>query len=237
MKLRNRFVFLLALSLATPPSVLWAQGQFVVTPDQTPRISVSGRAQLTALPDRADVSVGVLVENPDLRAAQEELAETVRRLLAMTERLGVPAEHVRTNALNVEARYDDSETVFIEYVVTRDFDVELHDVSLVEAFFEGAVEAGANREFWVSLSSTREEELQKHVLDNAIDDARRQAERAASRLGMRIAGVRYVDLEPSHGTSSASTFRPGAGTFLPGKIRFSRSVEVTFVMAGAPSGG
>jgi uncharacterized protein YggE len=137
---------------------------------------------------------------------------------------------------SVEPRYDPEHvTRLLGFEVTRSITVTLRDLAKLDALLDGAVQAGANRNFDVSVSTSQEERLRKEALQKALDDARVQASFAAERLGVRLGVVRSINLTSGGGTintsvASAQTFGSPSAKFLPGVIRISASVSVDFTL-------
>lgn len=71
----------------------------------------------------------------------------------------------------------------------------------------------------------------------ALADARRRADDAAARLGLRITGIRSVDLAPLQSGAYEESAGSGAGgssptRISPGRQEFSATVRVVYTVAG-----
>jgi len=138
----------------------------------------------------------------------------------------------KKTAVNIEPRYEDDRSGRLRgYEVTRSVTIVLSDLAKLDPFLDGAVQAGANHEFEVTLTSSRGEELRKQALMLALEDAKTQAQFAAGQLGARIGPVRSIDLNSERaGVLASARIAPGspAARFLPGTIRITSQVLVVF---------
>jgi len=212
----------------TRPSV--AQQMF--KPDTTRTVSVTGRGSVTAVPDTASADVGVSVVGPDARKAKAAVDSSVARILSMARGLGIPEADLKTAAINIWPRFDDNNPTHPrEYEVTQSVTVMIRDLSKLDAFLDGAVQAGANRDFSVTLSSSREVEWRQQALKHAIDAAKEQAEAAAHQLNLRLAGVKTITVNPTPGFVPIGLARGASADspkFLPGTLTIEADVTVVF---------
>ena len=213
----------------TRPSV--AQQMF--RPDTTRTVSVTGRGSVTAAPDTASADVGVSIVDPDARKAKVAVDSSVARILSLARGLGIPDADLKTAAVNIWPRFDDNNTHPREYEVTQSVTVVIRDLSKLDAFLDGAVQAGANRDFNVTLSSSREVEWRQQALKLAIDAAKEQAEAAAHQLNLRLGAVRTITVNPTPGFVPISLARGASADspkFLPGTLKIEADVAVVFLI-------
>lgn len=223
--------FMLVCAALLAASLAQAQ-QLVLVPDPTPKITVDGSGVIFTAPDEAAVSLGVYILEKDLQKAKIASDEAMSRLLHVASELGLNPEEVSSSALNIEPQYSNESTPqFLGYEVSRSMDVTLNDLSKLDTLVDRAIKAGANRDFSITLRSSKEKELKEQALVLAAQDARRQAERIAGALGAKVGDVKNVG-SASRGTSAAmaSTLSFGRGTFQAAKIRIEASLSVSFLL-------
>jgi uncharacterized protein YggE len=204
-------------------------------PDTTRTVSVTGRGSVTAVPDTASADVGVSVVDPDARKAKAAVDATVAKIVSLAKGLGVAEADLRTAAVNIEPRYDENNHARLRgYEVSQSVTAVIHDLTKLDAFLDGAVQAGANRDFNVTLSSSREVALRQQALRLAIDAAKEQADAAARQLNVRLGAVRSINLNPVSygGVSLASARAVGSDSarFLPGTLKIDADVSVVFLI-------
>jgi uncharacterized protein len=159
-------------------------------------VSVTGSGEVKAQPDMAYVTLGVEARRPTLAEARAEVNATVERLLALTRELKIEPKFVDSTRLQVQPdyRWDEksSSQVLLGYVVSRQVDVELHDLDRLGTLLEKSVSAGVNQVGGARLDSSRRKELERAALTQAVDDARLNAEALARAAGAKLGPVQSL---------------------------------------------
>ena len=159
-------------------------------------VSVTGSGEVKAQPDMAYVTLGVEARRPTLAEARAEVNATVERLLALTRELRIEPKFVDSTRLQVQPdyRWDEksSSQVLLGYVVSRQVDVELHDLDRLGTLLERSVSAGVNQVGGVRLDSSRRKELERAALTQAVDDARLNADALARAAGAKLGPVQSL---------------------------------------------
>jgi uncharacterized protein YggE len=165
--------------------------------DEAPRlINVTGTGEVKAQPDMAYVTLGIEARKPTLAAARAEVTTAVDKLLALAKELKVDPKHVDSTALQVQPEYrwneQDSQRVLLGYLVSRQVEVELHDLERLGPLLERAVSAGANQVTSARLDSSRRKALEREALAKAVEDARLDAEALAQAAGIKLGAVHML---------------------------------------------
>ena len=159
-------------------------------------VSVTGSGEVKAQPDMAYVTLGVEARRPTLAEARAEVNATVERLLALTRELRIEPKFVDSTRLQVQPdyRWDEksSSQVLLGYVVSRQVDVELHDLDRLGTLLERSVSAGVNQVGGARLDSSRRKELERAALTQAVDDARLNADALARAAGAKLGTVQSL---------------------------------------------
>jgi uncharacterized protein len=205
-------------------------------------VSVTGSGEMKAQPDMAYVTLGVEARKPTLAEARTEVNATVERVMALTRALKIEPKFVDSTRLQVQPdyRWDEkaSQQVLLGYLVSRQVDVELHDLDQLGTLLEKSVSAGVNQLGGARLDSSRRKELERAALTQAVDDARLNADalaRAASaRLGpvhsLNTAGPMPVPMyaERAMSVAAASKADGAAESYQPSEMKFTASVSAQF---------
>jgi len=206
----------------------------ILTPDTSKTVSVTGHGSVSTVPDTASADVGVSVVDSDARKAKAAVDATVAKILSVAKGLGVAEVDLRTAAVNIEPRYDEKDRTRLRgYEVTQSVTATIHDLSKLDSFLDGAVQAGANRDFNVTLSSSREAALKQQALKLAIDAAKEQADAAARQLNVRLGAVRSINLNTGNYGQASLASRVSvsdSSRFLPGTITIDANVGVVFLI-------
>lgn len=205
-------------------------------------LTVGGEGEVEVAPDRADVSFAVEASEKNLADAEKIVSAGVARLLKLCESLGVPKSAVRSAQLNVHPQYDSgvvsSRPRIVGYLVSRQVDVDLRDLSKLGKLLQGAVESAANRVSGVAFGSSKKDEHQRAALALAAQDARANAEVLASAMGVKLGRLHALTASESGGVPQPMPFEmrkmamasaPAADqTYEAGQIRFQASVTAEY---------
>jgi hypothetical protein len=198
-----------------------------------PTITVSGSGEVHVDPDLAVVRLGVLAQDEDASAAQQEANRVARGILDGVEALGVPAEAVQTSRLVLSPVYDQPrpqdrsrEPRISAYRASNVVRVRLADLTRVGPVIDAAVKAGANQVEGVDFQLEDDSAARQEALTKAVEEARAKAATIASALGVSLGPV----LEANEGGVSIDVPRFSAG---PRMLAMeARSSEPTPVSAG-----
>jgi len=213
------------LVLGAAPTIAVAQQPAAVLPAAVPTIRVSGTGEVKVTPDQAHIDLAVESFASTAKAASEENARTMERVIQALVRAGVPRTEIQTRNYAVYPEYlpnDTSNTPRIRgYRVSNMVTARTTDLARVGTLLDVALGAGANRVEGVRFSLKNPAEASNRALQNAVQQARSSAEAMASALGVRLGRV----LDAS---SSAEPPRP-----LPVMMRM--DMEMASYAAKAPT--
>jgi len=215
-----------------------------VMSDDTARVvTVSGRGEVSVEPDRAQVSLSIMVRSEQQQAAQREVDDTVDAVLRLTDKLDIPRKDVRTTRLNInpEFRWDKntSERKITGYMIQRTVEVNLKELEKLGGLMQRATSAGVNQVSPPVLGAENEDEHRREALARAATDARLNAETLAQSLDARLGKVRRItSSDVIHHPAPMPRMRmesrammadaQGAETYTPGEIKYSAAVTVEF---------
>ena len=206
-------------------------------------VSVSGEGEVKARPDMAYVTLGVEARKPTLAEARTLVTTAIDKLLALTRELKIDPKHVDASQLQVQPEYrwneKDSQRVLLGYVVSRQVDIELHELDKLGALFERAVSAGINQVGGARLDSSRRKDLEREALAKAVDDARLNAETLARASGTKLGLVQSLSAasvmppQPLYKERMAMVTAQAADmaaeqSYESGEMRFSASVSAQY---------
>lgn len=153
-------------------------------------LPVTGEAVILVTPDQVVVTLGIEVREPQLSAAQEKFDAAAKQVDAAIATLGITADQVRTDCLEIAPYYHGNSTqarlVPEYYRINRVMAVTFKDTKLVDRLISTALTAGATHVLDVDFRTT---ELRKHR-----DEARRLAIRAARDKATLLVGEIGRDL-------------------------------------------
>lgn len=169
------------LALAAPPAT---------ADDDGPVITTSGEGRVEVAPDIAWLSFGVSARRPTVKAARDEVARVVDGLIRLARDTGLGDEDIATAAVSVSPEFDwDPETRqrrMLGYVVSRDIQLRLKDLSRLGELTEKALGLGVTDASPARFDTSRRDEIENEALAAAAKDARARAAVLAGALGARI---------------------------------------------------
>jgi len=211
---------------------------------QMPRtISVSGTGTIDATPDIARLSLAVQRRDTNMQVARDATIKVSKAFLALCTKLGIKESKIRTSGLTIqpEYRWDEKENkqIFTGYFVQRQLQVEINDLDKLGDVIEGAIDAGVNEVSPPQLDSSKRKELNRDALAAATADAKANAERIATSLGVKLGPVRTVVAggaapppmpmqEMRMAAMAMSDGAAKASNYVPGEISFESRVDATF---------
>jgi uncharacterized protein YggE len=163
---------------------------FQVPDDQEPAVTVSGRGEVEAEPDRAVIYFAVETEGESAREAGEANAALMTEVTAAVRAAaqGIDGFEVTTSGYSLSPRYTVPEGDRIQeisgYVARNSLQVTVDDVSRVGTLIDTALGAGANRVANLSFEVRDPEPFRAEALRDAVLTARAEAEVMANALGM-----------------------------------------------------
>lgn len=140
-------------------------------------MTVYGRGNIKVKPDIAMASIGVIVENKDLKAAQAQSIEKATRILDTLKRMGIKERDIKTENYTITPEYDyiEGKQVFRTYKITNTFRVTLRDLSRIGEIIDAAVASGANVVNSITFTVENPEKYYNQALKIAVRNALEKA--------------------------------------------------------------
>ena len=230
-------------SIAAIALLLGAATAASAEPPEPHLITVIGHGVVHAPPDRATVTLGILVRGPALETVRADANRVTGALLAVTRELKIDDRDVRTTRISVSPEWESADAKHARrlagYVVERQIIVELKDLDRLGELVEKGLSAGANLASEPLLDSSRRADLEREALGRAVADARLNAAAVARALDGGVGAVHRVDqggIAPMPVQRMAMARVGEAATFQTGELAFDATVTASFqfVASGAP---
>lgn len=154
-------------------------------------VSVSASGSVSAVPDIAHVSTGVVTEAETARDALSKNTAAMRALIDGLKSLSIDGKDIRTSQINVEPRYqqfkDGRPPVINGYRVVNQVGITQRDVARLGEVLDKVVSLGANQfggiRFEVSRAEALKDEARKQAMENAVRRAQLYATAAGAAVG------------------------------------------------------
>jgi uncharacterized protein len=188
--------------LLTPRAARAVDPTGATAPEHT--ISVTGSGLVKIAPDVADLSVGVSITRPTVKAARADAATAMTAVIAAIKKLGVADADIQTSGLSLNAVYDynnGNKPKITGYQVSNTVTATIRDLDKVSDVVDGAMNAGATDMNGLTFRVNDPAAAQAQARDAAVKDARSKADALAKAAGVAITGVATI-------SESATTPQP-----------------------------
>lgn len=170
---------------APPPPVVGG-------PERTIRVEGLGEAKVA--PDEAFITLAMETLAPTAKAAAEDNARKMDKVIAALVQAGIPRKDIETSNYTVYPEYQppvrpDEAAKLKGYRVSNMVEVHVRELARVGALLDTALGAGANRVDSVRFGLSKPETVQGEALRNAVERARQSAQVLASSLGVKLGPV------------------------------------------------
>lgn len=170
---------------------------------QNNTITVTGVGKAQAVPDEGTISFGVRAEDADQNKAQEEVEESVSKIIEDLEEKGISEGDVKLQNYNVYPRYDYIENVCVEgercisgervlsgYEVNQSIVITIKDIEISGEILALLGNDGATNingpHFVVEDKTVYEQEARAEAISNARAEAKSLAKQLDVKLGKMV---------------------------------------------------
>lgn len=201
------------------------------------RLTVTGEGTVTAAPDEAIITIGVINESPNLSAAQKENADKTAAVIQALMSLGIPQSDIQTYVYRIEPQYnyENGQQIFRGYRVEHQLQVTVKDISKTGQVIDQAVAAGANSVSSIQFSVSNPNAFYNQALTIAIRNAQEKAISMARALQVTLQPVPVIvqelsqPLPPRPIPFQAAMLAQSAETPIqPGENKIMATVKVEF---------
>jgi len=177
-------------------------------------ITVTGTGEVTSRPDIALLTLGV---NTGLQqtaeAALSELAREFEAVVAAVKAQGVAEEDIKTTNLSINPRYNfaDGRQTLAGFEASESIRVKVRELHRAGETLSAATREGVNQAGDISFEVDDPQDLQLQAQENAIRQARENAERLAEALDARLGKVKRFSSSQGGVTPVPIPFRAELG--------------------------
>lgn len=163
------------------------------TTNKQSTFDVTGEGEITAVPDRAEINLGIQVSDSSVQKVQERGNQVINKINQDLLTMGIEKQDIKTINYNLYPNYDyrtGTQTI-TNYALNVNLQVKAKDFSKVTQIVDTATKDGANQIGGVTftLSEDKRREVEKEVRVVAIKRAKEKAEELASLSGVRLGKI------------------------------------------------
>lgn len=153
-------------------------------------LNVTGQGTVTATPDIAYITLGVMTEDVDAKVAQQENAKAMNEVIKQIKNSGVKNEDIKTSNYNIypKTTYNDKtgESKIVGYTVNNSVVVTVRDISKVGNVIDIAAANGVNLSNGISFGLSDYEKYYNEALKQAVKIAKNRATTIGGSLGITV---------------------------------------------------
>ncbi len=210
-------------------------------------LSVIGHGKVAAMPDVADINLGIVTEAATAKDALRINSEAMTTLHKALEAKGVAPKDIETTQIQVSPIYSQptpgaqprgGEFVpkVVGYRVVNAVEVTARQIGKLGELLDNLVEAGANQVNGISFRVEKAEQLMDEARKRAVADAKRKAELLATETKVVLGPARMITeagsspLRPNYlGGPAYSTMSPrSAPPVAAGEQELSVSIQISY---------
>lgn len=208
-------------------------------------LSTSGMATADVKPDKVTIIVGVETTNKTAKAALSSNAAALNKVLEVLLAAGVKKNETSTSSFSVSPNYNYSQgqNKITGFTVANSIQIQSSNVNGTAKWIDTAVSSGgANtiNSINFALSDNRSGEVKNNLIKQAVIDARSKADIAASALGLKIIGVKSVNLneleqeppapQPLAMTAAIQARTASATPIIAGQQKISVNISISWLI-------
>jgi uncharacterized protein YggE len=208
--------------------------------DQPPEhtISVVGSGKVTVIPDMATIRLGVVIERPTAKAARNDAAAVMTRVVAAIRKLGIEDRDIATSVVSLGPVYDyrqGSTPKIRAYQLQNIVTVTVRKLDTMSDVIDDTVAAGATSVDGITFDVADRAAAEANAREAAVKDAKAKAQTLADGVGVRITGVASMSEQVStpvwYGRAYAAAEAGDASTpILAGSTDVVITVSVSFLI-------
>ena len=165
-------------------------------------LSVIGTATTIEKPDKVIVSLGVETTNKTANIALTANSNIMNKVIDVLKTTGVRENETSTSSFNISPNYNYSQfsgntgRIIVGFTVSNSIQIESPNTQNVSKWIDTAIAAGANiiNNIDFTLSDKKLQDIKTSLIKKAIADARTKADIAASAAGLKVIGVKSINL-------------------------------------------
>lgn len=210
--------------------------------DQLYTITIEGEGKVTAVPDIAQISLGLQTDKTTVTEAQRENTAKVNKIVSDLKELGIEGKDIKTDNYSVYPRYDwaDGRQILRGYTVTQSLGIKIRNLDAIGTVLEKATANGANQIGGLNFTIDEPETLKQQAREKALEQAKQKAESLSKVAGVKLGRLVsfnenssggypiYSRLDMLKGLSSAGEAAAPAPDIEPGSQDITVNVTVTY---------
>jgi uncharacterized protein len=166
-------------------------------------LSLTGTATTTVKPDKVTISLGVETTNKTANAALTSNSKIMNKVIDLLKAARVKDNETSTSSFSISPNYNYSRSSdiagrrIVGFTVSNSIQIQSTNINNISKWIDTAIAAGVNTVDRIDfgLSDKKLEVTKTNLIKQAMQEARAKADILASAAGMKVVGVRSIDLD------------------------------------------
>ena len=220
-----------------------AQGTISISPQQNTGIWVTGTGEVMAVPDIAELSLGIEARADTVDEAQTQASETMHDVMEALKDNGVAEKDIQTQRFSIypvtKWIKDEDKEEIIGYRVTNMVTAKIREVDKVGVIIDAVAKAGGDltRIQGINFSVDDPEPYYEQARDKALKDAKNKAAQLADLAGVKLGKPTYISEGSVYVPRVSGAFLEKAGgaptpaappPISPGELKITLNVQVAY---------
>ena len=226
-----------ALLVALVSSACVAVAPNEAMPRRTSTVTVAGSGTVSATPDQAEITTGVVTQAPTAAQALTANSQAMERLLQSLGNLGIGSRDIQTTNISVSpqrrAPKEGEPPEITGYEVNNQVRVRVRDLSRLGQVLDQQVSQGANLVYGIHFGLQEPAPLLDEARKRAMVDARRKADLYAAAANLkvgRVLSVQEAGVTPPRPEPAPRMTMSAVVPVAPGEQEIQTMVTVTFTL-------
>jgi len=176
------------------------------TTEKKTTFDVDGEGKVTAIPDTAEINLGIQVNKSTVEAAQKEANEKINKINDELKKLGIEEKYIKTINYSLYPEYDyRAGQKIVGYNINITLKIKVKDFDKINQVIDTATSLGTNQigNLSFTIDDEKLEELKMEARKQAIEKAKKKAKEIANAGGLRLG--RIVNISESTPSSDYPT--------------------------------
>jgi uncharacterized protein YggE len=194
-------------------------------------ITATGTGKVKAVPDVAEVTLGVSATAPSARVARRTADAKLARVLATLKARGVRAADIQTSEISLNPNFSRNGSSVVGYTATNTVTATLRNLDTAGATVAATAGSGANVTNGLTLTVSDESAVYQRALKAAVADARAHADAIAEASGVTVGDLQSATEGSENGPmpfQAEAKAADAATPIEPGTLEVTATVTATF---------
>lgn len=196
----NRILLLPIIGLITFFTLLFLYTKFFgpipfsvnsIVTTKTTTFDVTGEGKVTVKPDIASVTIGIEAKGATVKAAQDQINNTINSVSEAIKKIGVDSKDIKTINYSINPTYDYSASSqkITGFSANTSLQLKIRQIDKANQVIDQATANGANQVGGINFEVDDKTKAENEARQKAVDEAKRKASDAAKIAGFRLGKI------------------------------------------------